>query len=152
MSHNYSAPIYELISASDVQPITVKQVADLARLSKNMVRKQSNLLTMIIGAVVECAELWTRREFINKQWRYVADFFPVGNKGNFGFSAFPSNANAAVLQPIELRKSILRSIEEVQYTDLDGNIQVIDAANYYQVNSPDFGCVMNDPDLYGPRM
>lgn len=137
MTANYRAPEYKVITPARVKPISTSEFCEVARLSKSQVRRQSHLIDLILAAVTECAEGWTRRTFINTEFQYIADFFPgYGLGGRY--------------DGIELRRAPVQSIEQIEYLDTDNAPIVIDPSDYYLIESDDYGCVMNDPGYSWP--
>ncbi len=143
MPHGFRAPVLILDAESEEYPISIKEVGANLRLSKDQMKRESNLLTMIISAVTECAEDWTRRDFLTKEWTQLQDCFPGGGQ----FFAPSSD----VLQEITLFKSPLQSVESIEYLSNDETTTiVVAAADYYIDQQDDYSGVLPIPNVQWP--
>lgn len=147
VSYAYSSgePTYQLITAPAENPVSLAELKAWLKISNNA---QDAILTAIIVAVTKSAELYTKREFINKEFRTFRDYFGDYNyPGYGGYYFFFNNEN-----PIEIRRTHLKSITHVKYINTQGTQITIDSADYY-ITSTDgstFSLLLPVPDKNWP--
>lgn len=136
---HYRAPFLKLVSETDESVIKAGEIGAHLKLNSAMLKVQSNVLNLIAFAVQECAENVTRRDFLTKVWDQKIDCFPGISEDNR-------------LSSIELRKSILQVNEEiiVSYLNDDSTTVVVDRADYYIDESPDYSRILPLPDTRWP--
>ena len=131
---SYDAPFLKLKTANEDVVISVSEVGANLNMNSEIINAKSNLLTMIISAVQECAENITRRNFLTSEWTQLISCFPVATSQN------PKRM-------IQLEKSPFQSISEIKYLKNDETTEVvIDPTIYYPFKSADYASVLPVPN------
>lgn len=98
--------------APTIEPVTV---ADVHVHSRVIDSTEDTLIALMISAARQYAEMFTGRSFITQQWRLTLDAFATTQ--NYGL--------------IELDRGIVRSVDSITYTAMDGSTgNLASAANY----------------------
>ena len=124
-TYNSGPPTYNLVTAATERPVTLQELKNWLRIKYS---DEDALLTSVINAVTRSAELYTKRDFIRKEYQTFLDYFgdPYQEYGSYGRSFLFNNDN-----PIELRRTPLNSITHVRYLNTSGTQITIDSADYY---------------------
>lgn len=137
---HYRAPFLKLVTETDESVIKAGEIGAQLKLNATMIKRQANVLDLIAYAVQECAENVTRRDFLTKTWDQKIDWFP-----------FPTSENP--LSCIELQKSILQFDQPIIVSYLkndDTTTVVVDSADYYIDESPDYSRILPQPNTFWP--
>lgn len=98
-----------LVTAPTIEPITVDEAKDWARITDDT---EDAVVERLITAARGFVEEITGRALITQTWDYYLDAFPCG------------------LGTIDVPRPRLQSVTFVKYTDEDGVVQTLDAAEY----------------------
>jgi len=91
------------------EPLTLKEVRTFGRIEHNV---EDSLLDSLIVAARQACESYTNRSIINQQWEMSFNYFPWG-------------------VDIPLRRGPVTSIDEISYTDVDGQFHIVDPDHYF---------------------
>ncbi len=125
-------PAAEPISAAEVKANSRIDIAD-----------EDTLITALITAARQMAEIMTRRVFITQTWKLTLDSFP-------GSYAAVSETIYAGGSLIYLPNPCLQSITTIKYYDSDGVLQTLDAGDYQVDTVAEPGRVLPAPSLIWP--
>ena len=120
-------------------PVTVAEFKAWAKITNTA---EDALITLILQRVTEQAELYTKRDFINKTYVTYRDIFGDGGE-NPSFAGYPAMNYAMSLNtPISLRRSQLQSVTSVKYYS-DNVLTTLSSAAYYIIRKQDFGMIQS---------
>lgn len=98
---------FEIITSSSVEPVDLQEVKDFLRLTH--CEDDTFIESILIPTARQVVEAYLRVSFINKTYKMYLDGFP---------------------SEIEIKKYPIREIEEIKYTDTDGNLQTLSEDDY----------------------
>src|SRR5262245_24285701 len=114
----------ERIAAPALEPVSLEEARDHLRLTQGA---EDGTVDALITAARELAEtLSGGRQFITARWRWTSTAFPGGYWNTYGWNC---------REMIELPKPPLQSVESVNYVDLEGDLQTLDASAYQVVTN-----------------
>ncbi len=135
---------YILVTPAATTPISVAEVKSYARISST---SQDTLIGILINAAVSYCESYTKRDLINKTYKFYLDTLP-----NY-------NANTSLLSNgfdykyrdtgILVKKSKLQSVTSIKYY-LDDVLTTWDSANYYKSNESIYSSIYLTQDASYP--
>lgn len=108
------------VTPPTVEPLTLQQALDFLRETDADASQQALIEHVIIPAMREYAENYTRRAYVQRDLELLLD----------DWCSSPRYARTDSRSIIELPQPPLVSVAYVKYTDLGGVLQTIDAANY----------------------
>ena len=105
---------------------------------------QDSVLEDIIKAVTRNAEIYTKRDFISKEYKTFRDFFGDDQEVHLSF--------LQTQRSIQLRRTPVGSIVTVQYTNSDNVLTLVDSSVYYftETNGSEFSLLQPNPDKSWP--
>lgn len=106
-----------LYTAPVIEPVTLNEAKAHLRVDHN---NEDALVTSLIKAAREYAEMFTNRALISQVWEMTLDYFPACNV-------------------IELPKPPLQSVSSITYVDTNGDTQTWNSSNYQSDNTTVFG-------------
>jgi len=113
--------MYKFISCDCGKPvITVDELAKWLKLPANLTTLNNDVLTNILTATIAYAEKYTRIDISTKVYKLLEDKFPC---------------------EIEILKSKLVEVTEIGYTNVAGDVVIIDPANYYIIEGLDYDII-----------
>ena len=120
----------EVVTAPGIEPITVAEAKAHLRIS---FADDDALIGDLIGTAREMVETEVSRSLINRQSNLFLDFFPGGaplfailREIQRGYHQRPSEINDTIFIPIPP----LVSVDQITYTDPNGNVVTMDPATY----------------------
>jgi uncharacterized phiE125 gp8 family phage protein len=131
----YRTPIgvYELVTAPAVEPVSLTDVKDHARIDG---ASEDCYLEGLIVAARELVERTTGRSLITQTWRLTLDDWPGGNEEWWdGVREGPISMLNGMMW-VEIRKSPMLAITSVVTKDEAGTPTTWDAGNYYLAKQP----------------
>lgn len=114
--NNFKEHTYKLITGAASYPITKTQVKDLLKLDASDT-SEDDTIDLLIAAVTDYAEKYTRRDFINKTYRVYLEYLP---------------------SLISIRKSKLQSIVHIKYYDQTDVQQTLSSSIYAFTDDTDY--------------
>lgn len=117
---------------------------------------EDTILQMYLNAAITYAEKFTRRDFTYRTYETFRDFFPGSgqNEGYYSYGNVPSGSqvySSGENIGYEIRKSPLVSVEEISYTDSEGNSGVVVLSSvYYNTREDDYSEILTLPGQSWP--
>ena len=112
--------ILRRISAPSIEPVSLLEAKNHLRVDFDFT-DDDTLISSLITAARERAEMLTRRAFITQQWSLTLDAFPGPTMMGVPFGRSFSVPSHAVV----INKSPVQSIQSIQYLDMSGNQQTL---------------------------
>ena len=153
MAHNAGtfgsgASTYQLVSGPVEGAISLVELKSWLKITN---ANQDTLLQAIIDAVTRSAELYTKRDFIQKEYKTKRDVF-----GDFFGSAIPPRVivlSTSNDNPFELRRTPVQSIVSVIYLNTSNVQTTISASDYYftETDGSEFSLLLPEVNVNWPN-
>lgn len=124
----------KLITPPAAQPLHVN---DVRQHLKQDITDDDNLIAVYLGAAVEFAQMQTQRQFITARYQYILDGFP----GPSLMGVPIGQAFAIPAHAIQLPRSPVSQVVNIQYTAMDGTTQTMPSGDYFVNYTGDPVCI-----------
>ena len=126
-----------LVTPPSIEPVSLDDMHDFLRIDANDTSNDA-LLTGLIIAARQWAEVFCQRRFITQTWKLLFDFFPgyidLKLSGSKISSPFVSGSNAVLVgirYAIVLPYPIVQSVTNFQYLNANGTTTVMNPSTDY---------------------
>lgn len=136
---------YRVTSSPAEQPVDL----DLFKSHVNVRHSlQDTLLQLYLDAAISCAEEYTKRDLIYRQYETKRDFFPsrLNHEGYYalGLAPFDPIQCGGGNLGFEIRKSPLVSVESILYINNQSQSVTVDPSVYYNTIETDYSEVLTN--------
>ena len=134
---------YKVTVPPVVFPVSVATVKQYLKITTSI---NDDLIEIFIGAATDFAEKFTRRDFITRTYETFRDFFSDSvSEGYYTFGGIPSLGSGGITGGgnigFEIRRSVLKSVEKIEYLS-SGVLTTVPDSTYYNTLETDYSEVL----------